>query len=171
MDALGNPSPVSLGDQRFKAYSYLVLATIFCAMTAFYLTGLALAVAAGTIFNSTNIAVIVASQMFCMTMTLFHFERGYKARRKLLNLSSELPGLPAINHRSQFAIAYSYFTLAIVSIVAVLFHWYQLGTSIGSGADYAWTNIATIVASNVVCLVLIDFQFVRGFREKPNTES
>ena len=97
VNALGNPSPVSLGDQRFKAYSYLVLATIFCAMTAFYLTGLTLAVADGTIFNSTNIAVIVASQMFCMTMTLFHFERGYKARRKLLNLSSELPGPPAIN--------------------------------------------------------------------------
>lgn len=171
LDTLRNPPPVSLRTQKFIAYGYFVLAWIFCATVVFFLIGLVLAALAGTTFNSTNIAVILSSQLFCITLTVYHFERGYREKEKLKNYSTELQGIPNdppnLNPRARRTIAFGYFVLVVVSLIAVLLHWYELSSSLMSGTRLASTNIAAIAASNVLCLAIIFFQCFRGIRQKP----
>lgn len=170
LEALRNPPPTSLRTQKFIAYGYFVLATIFCAVIIFYLIGLAFAVLAGTTFNSTNIAIILSSQLFCITVTFYHFERGYREKKKLKNYSTELQAIPneppKMDPRARRVIAFGYFALALVSMIAVFLHWYELSSSLISGTRLASTNIAAIAASNVLCLTLIAFQCFRGNKEK-----
>lgn len=172
LEVLRNPPPVSLRTQKFVVHGYFVLATVFCAVIAFYLTGIAFAALAGTSFNSTNIAVILSSQLFCITLTVYHFEKGYKEKCKLQNYSTELQGVPndppIIGGRARSVIAIVYLALALVAAIAVALHWYELSSSLLSGARLAWTNIAALVASNLLCLALIVFQCLRGIREKTN---
>ena len=171
LEALRNPPPVSVRTQKFVTYGYFVLASIFSAMIVFFLTGLAFAVLAGTEFNSTNVAVILSSQLFGITLTVYHFEKGYKEKQKLQNFSAELQGIPndppIICSRARRVIAMVYFALALVSAIAVALHWYELSSSLMSGARLAWTNFAALLASNLLCLALIGFHCLRGMREKP----
>ena len=171
LEALRNPPPVSLRTQKFIAYGYFVLASLFSAVIIFFLTGLAFAVLAGTEFNSTNISVILSSQLFGITLTVYHFEKGYKEKQKLQNYSTELQGVPndppIIGGRARRVIAIVYLALALVAAIAVALHWYELSSSLLSGARLAWTNIAALVASNLLCLALIVFQCLRGMKEKP----
>lgn len=171
LETLRNPPPVSLRTQKFIAYGYFVLASIFCAVIVFFLIGLAFFVMAGTTFNSTNIAVILSSQLFCITLTVYHFELGYREKKKLKNYSAELQGIPndppKIDARARRIIAIGYFVLVVVSLIAVLLHWYEFSSSLMSGTRFASTNIAAIAASNVLCLAMIVFQCFRVLRLKP----
>ena len=171
LEAVRNPPPVSLRTQKFIAYGYFVLASIFSAFIVFLLIELVFAVLAGTEFNSTNIAVILSSQLFGITLTVYHFEKGYKEKQKLQNYSAELQGIPndppIICSRARRVIAIVYFALALISAIAVALHWYELSSSLVLGARLAWTNVAALVASNLLCLALIVFHCLRGMREKP----
>lgn len=167
-DALRNQMTVSPRTHKFIVYGYYVVAWFFSAFVLFYWGGLALATLAGTTFTSVNVATILASQIFCVALIAYHFEKGHRERCKLSKIAVDRSEPPtaesSMTRRASNIIANLYFTLATVSSIAVLLHLFGLFASLTPNNSLASANVTPIVLCNVVSVALIIYQFLRGCR-------
>ena len=169
-EAFRNAPAVYQGTQKFIAYFQLVLATFFSAIVVFSWVGLAIAVVTGTAFSLTDVAGILTAQILCVLLIFNSFVGGYTEKRKLLSYSEDNAELPSnqllVTRRARATIAIGYLTLACVSTSALMLYWYGLLNELLAGVVLAAENLSVILVSQLACVALVTFLFVRGFTER-----
>ena len=170
-ETLRNPPAVSQGTQKFIAYFQIVLASLMSAAVVFVWFGLAIAVLAGTTFTVTSIASILVAQLLCVVLIFNFFEGGYREMRQLLAYSELAGNQPLITLRAQKIIAFGYLTLAFLSFTALAFHWYGLFKVLSANTVLSTENLAVTLVSELVCVALVFYLFVRGFNEKTKLDN